>query len=100
MQETKFKCDNCGAEYDEWRAYCRKCQATMPKKPVVTNETLEGCEKAQVCATIGSNSARYYSVFKENEDNTGIIITVCVAAAAVVLLGIFLVLKKRKSNHK
>ena len=70
MQETKFKCDNCGAEYDEWRAYCRKCQATMPKKPVVTNETLEGCEKAQVCATIGSNSARYYSVFKENEGKT------------------------------
>ncbi len=40
------------------------------------------------------------SDFKENEDNTGIIITVCAAAAAVVLLGICLVLKRRKSNHK
>lgn len=70
MDETKiYKCDNCGAEYTEWKSFCRKCSASMPKREIVLDEKLEGYDKTEVLNFIDNNSNRYYKIFKDNEGN-------------------------------
>ncbi len=70
MSENKiYKCDNCGAEYTEWKSFCRKCSASMPKIEIVIDEKLEGYDKTEVLNFIDNNSNRYYEIFKANEGN-------------------------------
>lgn len=86
MSENTRRCENCGEVCKITDSFCRSCYASLKTKPEEEcTETVSGVSSSEWKKMFQKNEARYYEIFKSNEDKKVFVHTNWAAA----FLGIF-----------
>lgn len=68
MSENIRRCENCGAECKTTDSFCRSCYASLKEDSANYSETINGISSSDWGSMIEKTTARYFDIFKKNED--------------------------------